>query len=321
MDSLKEATMKVFIAGATGVLGRRVVQKLIANGHQVVGLSRSSQNSDWLSGEGAIPREGDLFNPEGLGRISADCEATLHLATAMPTKSRTRAKDWALNDRIRRKGTENLVAAALGSKQKFYLQQSITFLYGERDGEWVDESASLSEKQVDILQSAVDMEGIVRRAGKEGLPATILRFGRFYSHDSAHTQALFGMVKRGRFPVIGKGDFYWHLINVDDAASAVVQAVEKRHSCLNQTFNVADDEPVLFNTYLDFVADTLGSRSPIHIPVWLAKVMLGASVVETLMASVRCRSERFKEMTGWQPDYPSYRTGVVAEVNKWLAQG
>jgi NAD dependent epimerase/dehydratase family enzyme len=82
------------------------------------------------------------------------------------------------------------------------------------------------------------------------------------------------------------------------------------------TINVCDDEPVLFKTYLDFVANTLGSRSPFHVPVWLAKVMLGASVVETLMASVRCRTEHFKEMTGWQPDYPSYRTGVVGEVNK-----
>ena len=312
--------MKMFIAGATGVLGRRVVKNLIANGHQVVGLSRSSQNRDWLSQHDAIPREGDLFNLEQLSHISADCEATLHLATAIPTKGRTTAKDWALNDRIRREGTKNLVAAALRNNHEFYLQQSITLIYGDQNGDWVDESALLPDKQVDIVQSAVDMEMVVRQAENEGLPATILRFGTFYSHDSAQTQAIFQAVKKGLFPVIGDGNVYWNLINVDDAASAVAQAVEKRDICRNQIFNVCDDEPVLFNTYLDFIAATLGARSPFHIPSWLAKLMLGASLVDALLASVRCRNERFKERTDWQPEYPTYRDGIVAEVTKWLTK-
>jgi nucleoside-diphosphate-sugar epimerase len=310
--------MRIFIAGATGVLGRRVVHQLIANGHEVIGLCRSAQNSNWLRHQGATPRQGDLFNPEGLIRITDDCDATLHLATAMPTKTRTTARDWALNDRIRREGTENLVAAALRNNHKFYLQQSITLLYGDRDGDWVDESTPLPEKQLDLIQSAVDMEGIVRRAGGDGLPATILRLGRFYSYDSAHTQSMFQMVKKGLFPVIGKGDFFWHLIDVDDAASAVVQAVGKYHSCLDQTFNVCDDEPVLFNTLINFVADTLGARSPFHIPVWLAKLMLGSSMVQAMMLSTRCRNERFKEAAGWQPEFPTYRTGIAAEMKKWL---
>jgi nucleoside-diphosphate-sugar epimerase len=242
--------MRVFIAGATGVLGRRVVQRLIANGHQVVGLSRSARNRDWLRQQGAVPREGDLFNREELNHISADCEATLHLATAMPTKTRTNSQDWALNDRIRREGTENLVAAALRNQHKFYLQQSITLIYGDQGGDWVDETVSLPKKQVDILDSAVDMEHIVRQAENEGLAATILRFGTFYSHDSAHTQGMFQTVKKGFFP----------------------------------------------------------------------KMMLGASLVDALLASVRCRNGRFKEVTGWIPEYPTYRTGIVAEVEKWLAQ-
>jgi nucleoside-diphosphate-sugar epimerase len=312
--------MRVFIAGATGVLGRRVVQRLIANGHQVVGLSRSARNRDWLRQQGAVPREGDLFNREELNHISADCEATLHLATAMPTKTRTTPKDWALNDRIRREGTENLVAAALRNQHKFYLQQSIALIYGDQGGDWVDETVSLPKKQVDILGSAVDMEHIVRQAENEGLAATILRFGTFYSHDSAHTQGMFQTVKKGFFPVIGDGDYYWNLVNVDDAASAVAQAVEKRDVCRGQTFNVCDDEPVLCDRYLDFIADTLGARSPFHIPPWLGKMMLGASLVDALLASVRCRNGRFKEVTGWIPEYPTYRTGIVAEVEKWLAQ-
>jgi len=319
IDPLKETTMKVFIAGATGVLGRRVVKRLIADGHEVVGLSRSSQNRDWLSQHGAIPREGDLFNLEELCQVSADCQATLHLATAMPAKTRTTAKDWALNDRIRREGTQNLVGAALRNNHEFYVQQSITLLYGDRGGDWVDESAPLPEKQVDILRSALDMEDIVRQAEDEGLPGTILRFGTFYSHDAAHTQAMFQAVKKGFFPVIGDGNMYWNLINVHDAASAVAVAVEKRATCLKQTFNICDDEPVLSNAYLDHIAARLEARSPFHIPPWLAKLMLGASLVDALLASVRCRNARFKDMTGWEPEYPTYREGIAAEVDKWQA--
>lgn len=312
--------MKAFIAGATGVLGRRVVRMLISNGHEVVGLSRSSQNRDWLSQHGAVPREGSLFDREQLCHICADCDAVLHLATALPTKMRTTAKDWALNDRIRREGTENLVAAALYQRPKYFLQQSVSFIYGDRNGDWVDETTPLPQKQVDILQSAVDMEQTVHRAESEGLPATILRFGRFYSHDSAHTQAMFRMVRKRLSPVIGSGDFYWNLIDVDDAATAVTKVVDNFDACLNRTFNIGDDEPVLFETYLNFVADTLGAGSPFHIPVWLARLALGASLVDALMASVRYNSEGLKELTGWEPQNPTYRQGIAAEVKKWLAQ-
>jgi len=310
--------MKIFMAGATGVLGRRVVEKLIGSGHQPVGLSRSNQNSEWLSRHGAIPREGDLFNPEQLSQLSADCEAALHLATAIPTKARTTAKDWALNDRIRREGTRNLVTAALRNKHRFYLQQSVTFIYGDRGGDWVDETAALPPQQADILQSAVDMEQIVDGATTEGLPAAILRFGAFYSHDSSQTQAMFQMIQKRFFPIIGDGNVYANLINVEDAAEAVVKAVARPDNCANKTFNVCDDEPVLYETYLNFVAATLGARPPLHIPPWLARLMAGPPVVEVLLASHRCRNERFKAATGWQPQYPTYREGIRAEAEQFL---
>ncbi len=312
--------MKIFIAGATGVLGRRVVQGLLASGHQVIGLSRSKRNHDWLSEQGATPRHADLFDREKLIQASADCEASLHLATSIPAKTRTTAADWALNDRIRREGSQNLTAAALINHHEFYLQQSLAFIYGDRGGEWVDESAPLPEKQVDILQSAVDMEVIVHQAEDEGLPATILRMGRFYSYDSGFTRSQFKAVQNGQFPIVGKGDYYWHLIHVDDAASAVLAALENRQLCLHHTFNICDDEPVRFADLLDFLAGRLGGRSPRRIPVWLAKLMLGGSVVESLMASVRCRTGRFKEISGWQPAYPTYRDGMIAEIERWQAE-
>jgi nucleoside-diphosphate-sugar epimerase len=313
--------MKIFIAGATGVLGRRVVQKLMAKGHQIVGLSRSAQNREWLNQHGAIPREGDLFDLEQLADITADCEAILHLATAIPTKSRSTRQDWALNDRIRREGTENLVAAALRHNCKLYLQESVTLIYGHRNGEWVDETASLPEQQLSMLQSAVDMERIVREAARQkGLPATILRFGTFYSYDSAHTQSMFQLIKKRFFPIIGSGKGYWNIINVDDAAKAIAKTIEHYDRCLNQTFNVCDDEPVQSQSLIDFMAETLGAGKPRHIPVWLAKGLLGSSGVDVLLTSVRCKNQLIKEKTGWEPEYPTYRQGVIAEVEKWLAR-
>lgn len=310
--------MKIFVAGATGVLGLRVVPGLIAAGHQVVGLSRSQANETWLSQQGAIPRTGDLFDLQQTLDVTADCEAILHLATAIPTTPRSKPQDWALNDRIRREGTSHLVAAALRHNCKLYLQQSITFIYGDRQGDWVDESTGLPGQQPPVLQSAVDMENIVQEAvTQQKLPAIILRFGSFYSYDSAHTESMFQMISRRSMPIIGSGNVYWNLINVDDAAQAICQTIDHYEHCLHQTFNVCDDEPVLYGELIAFIAQALGAGKPRHLPVWLARLLLGSASVQALLTSARCRNQLIKEKTGWQPDYPTFRQGVMAEVEKW----
>lgn len=308
----------VFIAGATGVLGRRVVDGLVADGYQVVGLSRSPQNEAWLNDHGAIPRSGDLFNLEQMREMTADCDAILHLATAIPINARSSLQDWALNDRIRRDGTRNLVGAALHNNCQLYVQQSITRIYGDHGAEWVDESTPLPEKQGAVIQSAADMEQIVgEAAAQQGLPATTLRLGIFYSHDSAHTQAMFQLIPRRSYPIIGRGHGYWSLINVDDAAAAVCQAIRQPDACVGQTFNVCDDEPVPYGELMDFIAKTLGAAKPWHMPVWLARWLLGDVTVATALDSTRCQNERFKKETGWRPVYSTYREGIPAEVEKW----
>ncbi len=311
--------MKVFISGATGVLGRRVVKSLIAGGHSVVGLSRSLANTDQLKAQGAEPRGGNLFNQEQICELASDCDAILHLATSIPTKSRTTLADWAMNDRIRREGTQVMVEAALRNHCQLYVQESVTFIYGERKGEWVDERTSLASKPGRILQSAVDMEGIVQKAMRQrGLPAIILRYGSFYSHDSALTQSMFELARKGLFPIIGDGEAYWNNVSVDDAASAVVKAVENRSHGIGRTFNVCDDEPVTYRELVAFIAQTLKARKPMHIPIPVAKLMIGSHTVDFLDASVRCRNQSIKEALGWQPQYPNYRVGYPKEIEKWI---
>lgn len=310
--------MKVFIAGATGVLGRRVVDNLVADGYEVVGLSRSEQNAEWLEAHGAVPRSGDLFNPEQMSEITAGCDAILHLATAIPTNTRSRKQDWAMNDRIRREGTRALVQAALHNNCRLYVQQSITRIYGDHGAEWVDENTPLPEKQHEVIQSAADMEQIVQDAAGQGLPATILRLGIFYSYDSAHTQAMFQLMPRRSYPIVGSGDGYWSQISVDDAAAAICQVVRQPDACIGQTFNVCDDQPVQYGELMSFIAETLDAPRPFHIPVWLARLLVGNLTVGTLLVSTRCRNARFKNQTGWQPKYPTYREGIPVEVEKWL---
>jgi nucleoside-diphosphate-sugar epimerase len=134
-------TIRIFMSGATGVLGRCVARLLLANDYEVVGLSRSNANTEWLAQNGVESRQGDLFNPVQMRELTADCDAILHLATAILTKTRPALADWAMNDRIRREGTQVLTEAALHDRCKVYLQQRVTFLYGDRDGEWVSEEA------------------------------------------------------------------------------------------------------------------------------------------------------------------------------------
>ena len=310
--------MKVFITGATGVLGRRVVKLLRAAGHEVAGLSRSEKNAQWLAAQGVEFRQGDLFDAAQMRRVTAGYEAILHLATAIPTKSKTTPADWALNDRIRGEGTANLVEAALHNGCKFYLQESITFIYGDRKGEWTDEGTPPAARLSPILQSAVEMEQIVQQGiAQRQLPAIILRFGMFYCHDSAQTQAMFEAAGKGLFPVVGAGENFWNIIQVDDAAAAVVRAVDAYPNGLGWVFNVCDDEPVRYRELVDFVARKLGARKPMSLPAFLARGMLGAHTTDFLLASARCKNQAIKDALGWKPGYSTYREGYAAEIERW----
>ncbi len=310
--------MRVFITGATGVLGRRVVPALIAKGHAVVALSRSDDNKEWITHHGAEARSGNLFDTHEMASASEDCDAILHLATAIPVKTRTSPGDWSANDRIRREGTSVLIEAALKNKCTLYLQQSVTFLYGDTGGEWVDETSPLPEHQPAVLQSALDMEEMINTAIKErGLPGVILRFGSFYSHDSRQTSGMLSAAKAGRFPIIGDGSAFWNMLSVDDAASAVVTVVKDSPRGIGRTFNICDDSPVMVRDLAGFLAEQLGGRTPRKIPRFLATLLIGSHVAGVLTASVRCRNDRAKHELGWTPRSRDYRAGFAREIEVW----
>lgn len=309
--------MKVFIAGATGLLGKRVVKLLLERGHQVLALARSEANRSLLSSMGAEARPGNLFDKNEMIAATEGCDAILHLATKIPPKTRTAPKDWRENDRIRTEGADNLTDAAIHHKMRLYLQQSILFIYGDQQGRVIDSQTRQAKRQPFPLRSAVVMENIVNeKAGEQGLPAVTLRFAGFYGPDSAQTQGMIQAVRKGKMPIIGRGDYYYNLIHLDDAASAVAFAADNHERLMHQTHNVSDFHPATFAEVIRYLAELTGGRKPNHFPAWLARLFLGGALVEVLTNSYQNRTNT---LAGWKPAYPSYQEGfeqVVSQINQ-----
>jgi nucleoside-diphosphate-sugar epimerase len=309
-----QPTMQVFVAGATGVLGKRVVKKLLADRHRVVCLARSEPSQARIRDLGAEALRADIFHPAEVEEASSGSDAILHLATAIPTSARTSRSDWVPNDRLRREGTRTLLDAALRVGARLYLQESITFLYGDRGGEWVDEASPIAARLAPVLESAKDMEVLVRSAA---VPAVILRFGAFYSEDAAHTRRILEMARTNSSVVIADGKNFTNPIHVDDAAAAVCLAVERGERLAGETFNICDDEPVTARALADFVSEELGARRATSLPRLLAKTVLGPHLIDAATASVRCRNGKARDGLGLAPRYPTFREGYRAVVERW----
>lgn len=303
--------MRIFIAGATGVLGRRVVPRFVRAGHEVVGLARRPGNATALEAAGAVARPGDLFDAKAVLEATRGCDVILHLATAIPTKARTTRADWLANDCIRREGTAHLVAAARAHRVSRYVQESVAFLYGDRAGAWVDESTEIERPAPGILESAFDMERVVEEARAAGLPAVTLRFGSFYAHDSSQTLHMLEQLAKRRYPIVRDGAAFLNPVHVDDAASAVVAATlaEKVPSPL---YNVCDDTPVRMRDLFTRLAEMVGGKIPLRVPAFVARLGAGSSVVNTVLASARCKNERMGRELDWRPRYPSYEQGYAS---------
>jgi len=308
--------MKVFIAGASGVLGRRLVRQLVARGHSVVGQVRSPKAEIVVKEAGAEPRQADLFDAESLARAAEGCDTVIHAATAIPTKQKPAPSDWAMNDRIRRKGTRCLTEAAAKIGAKTYLQQSIAWVARPKDESPFDEGSPAVPEPA--IQSAIDAETIAREAGSaEGFIVAILRGGFFYDSESAHTRMIADALRKRQMPIIGSGDAEWAMIHTDDAASAYVAAAEKPRGGV---WHVVDNELVTVRAFLETLAERLGAPHPRRAPVWLARWLAGELAVAYFTKSTRTTNARLRRDFGWAPKYPTYREGLDQIVGIWKSQ-
>jgi len=305
--------MRVFIAGASGVLGRRLVRQFVARGHSVIGQVRSPKAETAVREAGGEPRHADLFDAESLARAAEGCDTVIHAATAIPVKQKTTPADWAMNDRIRRKGTRCLTEAAAKIGAKTYLQQSIVWVARPKDESPFDEdSPSVPEPSI---QSAIDAEAIARDAeSAEGFTVSILRGGFFYDSESAHTGMLADALRKRGMPIIGSGEAEWAMIHTDDAASAFVISAENPRTGV---WHITDNELVQVRTFLTKFAARLGAPEPRRVPVWLARWLAGEQAVDYFTHSIRTTSSRFRRDFGWAPRYPTYREGLDQIVAAW----
>jgi nucleoside-diphosphate-sugar epimerase len=305
--------MKVFIAGASGVLGRRLVRQFVARGHSVVGQVRSPKAEIAVKEAGGEPRHADLFDAESLAQAAEGCDTVIHAATAIPVKQKTTPADWAMNDHIRRKGTRCLTEAASKIGAKTYLQQSIAWLARPKDDSPFDEDSPIVSAPA--IQSAIDAETIAREAESvEGFTVSILRAGFFYDSESGHTRMLSGALRKRQMPIIGSGDAIWAMIHTDDAASAYVAVAERPRSGV---WHIVDNEMVEVRAFLKEFATRLGAPDPRRVPVWLARSLAGEQAVEYFTRSTRTTNARFRRNFNWAPGYPTYREGLDQIVAAW----
>ncbi|WP_101297201.1 NAD-dependent epimerase/dehydratase family protein [Halegenticoccus soli] len=314
--------MRVFIAGATGVLGRRLVDRFAERGHAVTGLTRSAEGDAIVEARGGEPHRGNLFHPVSLARGAEGADAVIHAATAIPTGVRPSEADWRRNDRVRREGTEALTAAAAEVGAGLYLQQSITWVARQPDGSAFDENSVPHPTRV--TQSALDAEYIAGRAGdREGFDVGVLRCGTFYAPDAAHTRTTGENLRKGRLPIpgggpLGRRDAAISVLHVDDAARAFVAAAE---AGVEGLWHVVDDEPVAVAALLRSLAERLDAPSPRRLPGWLLVPVLGRETVRAFTKSATTTNRRFREEVGWEPAYPTYREGLEQVVEAWQEEG
>ena len=293
---------RVFLAGATGVIGHRVVPLLVAAGHHVTAVGRAPDKRAALERAGAAAIELDLFDPAAVGRAVAGHDVVINLATHIPPSARAFVPGaWRQNNRLRRLVSHNLATAALAGGVGRFIQESFAPIYEGAGDRWIDEDAPVRVARYN--RAVLDAEAAAARITRDGGTGVVLRFAYFYGADSDFTRDAIRYVRRGRAPVLGSPSAFISSVSHDDAAAAVVAAL----AVLAGTYNVSDDRPVRRREFVDALAGALGVPPPKFFPRWLA--VLAGSLGETLARSQRIANGKLRAASGWVPHYPSVVEG------------
>ena len=307
--------MRVFVAGASGAIGRPLVPKLVAAGHEVTGTTRSESKADDLRRAGAHAAVVDVFDAGAL-RASleeAGPEVVVHELTALPDRLDFRKKGvYEPTNRVRTEGTRNLLDAARAAGARRFVCQSIAFAY-RNDGMAIktEEDPLLEDAPGPFgggVRALHEMEAMV--LGTDTLEGLVLRYGFFYGPGTHYGRdgAMVADVGRRRLPVVGRGTGVFSFIHVDDAADATVAAVERGAPGV---YNVTDDEPAPMSEWVPVLAAAVGAKRPLRVPLWLARLVGGRQVAGFASELRGASNEKAKRELGWRPAHPSWRTGFA----------
>lgn len=307
--------MRIFLAGATGVVGRRLVPLLDQAGHDVVGLTRTSGKAGDVKAMGAEPAVADALDPDAVMRVVTEArpEVVINQLTAIPDEVDLRHFDraFALTDRLRSEGTSHLVAAATKAGARRFVAQGFAGWGYAREGTAIKtEEDPLDSDPPAIflrtLNALRELEAAV--LGAWGLEGLVLRYGWFYGPGTSIGEggSIVEVVRRRQMPIVGKGAGVWSFAHIDDVAAATLAAVERGAPGV---YNIADDDPAPVAEWLPALAEAVGAKPPRRVPACLARLLVGAAGVAIMTENRGISSAKAKRELGWAPRWPSWREG------------
>ncbi len=316
--------MKVFVAGATGALGRALVPQLVARGHEVIGMTHSGSKQDLVRSLGARPVVADALDADAVAQAvaSAEPEVIVHELTALSGKMSIRdarhpdrSPMAAMTNRLRTEGTDHLLAAGRAVGARRFLAQSFgAFRWARAGGPVLTEADPIDPNPPGALRTALVGILHVERA----VPAIdwgdglVLRYGGFYGPGTGVSQApdavMAAPIRKRQFPIIGDGGGVWSHIHIDDAAAATVAALDHGEPGV---YNIVDDEPAPVREWLPALASSLDAKPPRRIPRWLARLAAGETATLMMTESRGSSNAKAKRELGWQPRYASWRQGFA----------
>jgi nucleoside-diphosphate-sugar epimerase len=307
--------MRVFVAGGTGVIGRRLVPQLVARGHQVAATTTTAGKLALLEQLGAEGIVMDGLNAASVGEAVAAArpDAIVHEMTALSVvhngkpNFRHPERFAATTNRLRTEGTDHLLAAAEATGVSHVVVQSVATWTESRDGGRVSEEDPLPSEDVGpkmrgVAEALRQVEDLVVKAG-----GAALRYGAFYGPGASDD--LVELVRKRRFPLVGAGTGYFNWVHLDDAASATVLALERQ---AKGVFNIVDDEPAQVREWLPYLAECAGMRRPMRLPKWVAQLLAG-EMVKIVTEGRAFSNAKAKRELGWELRYPSWRVGFKEE--------
>lgn len=300
--------MKVFVTGGTGAIGGHAVPALVRAGHQVTALARTPDKAARLRQHGAVPILVSIFDPAALTEAFRGHDAVVNLASAIPPTSKfMQTTAWAANDRVRSAGSAAVVDAAIAAGVGRVVQESVSMLYRDRGGDWIDEDWPTD--RFPMAQANHAAETSANRFSVAGGVGVVLRFGWFYGPGATHSEEFLALARRRLCVMMGPANSFVSSIHVADGGAAVAAALTVPAG----TYNIVDDEPLAKRAYADALAAAAGKRVYLRVPGRLALVLGDRST--SLTRSLRVSNARFRAASGWSPRYPSAREGWIATAN------